>query len=485
MGVGHILSATLRGVRCAAGGTLQPRSHFRYIARIAYGGASELYLGEATGPADVIRPVALKRLSPQHAADIDQLRRFQDEARQGATLQHQNIVQTYDVLSVGNEHVHVQEYLDGSDLQRLRFRLANDRKVPVPFVLTIATGILQALRYAHTLHEVADGFPVVHRAISPDHIVLTRQGGVKLVSFGVVGPGRPAASDSNMLLGRVLYQAPEQCNEEPAEIRTDLYATTVVLYQLLTGNVPFRAGDAFRTMRAILDQEPPMPRLFNQEISKELDAVLLKGLAKDPEDRFQNATEYLQAIDEVATAEGHQRSGLDFNRWVDEALGPRRAMASQANPNDIDVLPAHAEGPVDEVAISDAALTIWLDGDPEQLEPFVGRIEALSEVATRIEVKGASVALAEVLSRSAPLRPRLRMGAVQVQTTCRDCAQVAEVTVPMSRVRGAANPRITQPCGQCGGALQVVAPLVDLRAASRDEATQTFSRAGCRPSWLA
>ncbi len=303
------------------------RSQYRFVRRIATGGMAELYLGEARGVGGVTKRVALKRMLPSHAQDHEFLTMFLEEARLASTLQHPNIVQTYDVIQSGEEYLIVMEFLEGADLHRFRRRMRTQHEtLTLEHTLFVIRAVLQGLHHAHDA-VLPNGRTqgIVHRDVSPQNIYLTFGGGVKLLDFGI------AKSDSNLnhtesgiLKGKVLYMSPEQCGSGRVDRRSDLYSVGVVLYQLLTETVPHRGRDAYDTMRSIIETDPPLPSQVNSRIHPNLEQIVQKSMRRRPAERYATAWEMLTDIEAFAKENGLFASTVGFATLVDRVLGPRK-----------------------------------------------------------------------------------------------------------------------------------------------------------------
>ena len=331
------------------------RSRYRFLRRIATGGMAELYLGEATGAGDVTKRVALKRMLPAHAGDREFMQMFLDEARLASTLQHPNIVQTYDVIQSGEELVMVMEFLEGADLQQFRRRAHTKGQVlTLEQVLYIVRGVLSGLHYAHDRAR-PDGRNlqgIVHRDVSPQNVFLTYDGGVKLLDFGIAKSTQtPSATDAGVLKGKVLYMAPEQCGGGSIDRRTDLYALGVVLYQLLTGTVPHRGKNAYDTMRSIIDDPVPPPRRLNPRMPQALEQIVLRSLAKRPSDRYPTARAMLEDVERFAQEQGLFVSTVGFSTLVETVLGHRPRLEETDFPSPDPKLPSaiDVDGPEREL----------------------------------------------------------------------------------------------------------------------------------------
>jgi serine/threonine protein kinase len=302
-------------------------AQYRFLWRIARGGMAELFVGEAASAGGVSRRVALKRILPKHAVDEEYLDMFMEEARLGLLLQHPNIVQTYDVVQSGDEFVIVMELLEGADLYQLKRKLRAAQKwLTLSQVLYIATSLLNALHYAHE-RSGTDGKPlgIVHRDVSPQNIFLTYDGSVKLLDFGIAKTmgAQEVRTESGILKGKVRYMSPEQCTGQAVDRRSDVYAVGVVLYQLLTGQVPHRGKTPIATMRAILEDAATPLHEMDTRLDAELSQLVLKAIAKLPEDRYTSAREMQLALQGYIDAHRLFVTAPAMAELVEGALGPR------------------------------------------------------------------------------------------------------------------------------------------------------------------
>jgi serine/threonine protein kinase len=244
-------------------------------------------------------PVIIKRVRPQLVADADFITRFIDEAKLGARLHHANIAQVVEVGSVDGEYFIALEYIKGCDLRRLLRRLeACKERLPIDLCLFIARELLNGLAYAHRRTD-SDGKPLelVHRDISPPNTMVSFDGEVKIIDFGLARTtNRSASTRPNVGLGKFGYMAPEQLVIGGVQDRrTDLYAVGVVLYELLTGDIPFafeNETDYLEIARMVTDGVVRPPSTRNPRIDPELDRILLKALARSKDDRYQHADEF-------------------------------------------------------------------------------------------------------------------------------------------------------------------------------------------------
>ncbi|MCB9675248.1 MAG: serine/threonine protein kinase [Alphaproteobacteria bacterium] len=331
-------------------------SRYRFVRRLAKGGMAEVFVADAAGAAGVTRRVAVKRILPKHATEKVFSDMFVHEARVASTLQHPNIVQTYDVIEHGGTHYIVMELLEGANLLHVH-RLARglDPGLDVRCALYIVDRVLAGLHYAHE-RRTHDGTPlhIVHRDVSPHNIFLSVDGGVKLLDFGVSKAEallEERGTESGVVKGKVTYMPPEQCQGLEIDRRADIWAVGVLLYSLLTGTVPFKGKNPYDTMRAIIHEYPPSPSMVVPSLPAEVDVIVRQALSKDPEGRFASARHMQRAIGEVIRAFQWYLTELEFTGFVEQAL-----RGSIDNPPDTTDLPP-------DLVIS--------EGDTQQLNTFV------------------------------------------------------------------------------------------------------------------
>lgn len=267
---------------------------YRILRRIGRGGMGEVFLAEHTA---IGKQVAIKILSEDFARKPRIVQRFLQEARAASLIRHENVV---DITDFGHTPSGLpfltMEYLDGEDLKAM---LRRELCLPWPRARRILLQVLAALEAAH-----AQG--VIHRDIKPDNCFrLTRgenQDFIKVLDFGiakVLGDEiDQALTQTGVVMGSAEYMSPEQAKSEPIDARTDLYSVGVILYQMLTGKVPFRANGFMGTLSKHIMEPPPPPRQIapDAKITRQLEQLVLKALAKEPGDRFQSAAELAAAL---------------------------------------------------------------------------------------------------------------------------------------------------------------------------------------------
>jgi serine/threonine-protein kinase len=282
---------------------------------IASGGMATVHLGRLLGPVGFSRTVAIKRLHPYFARDPEFVAMFLDEARLAARIRHPNVVSTLDVVVLQGELFVVMDYVHGEALSKM---IKAHGAVPPAIAASIMAGVLYGLHAAHEAKN-DDGTPlhIVHRDVSPQNVLVGSDGVARVVDFGVAkAVGRLQTTREGALKGKIAYMSPEQVSSDTVDRRTDVYAASVVLWEMLTGKRLFDADNEVRILQKVLNGkiEPPSKHV---QIPAELDALVMKGLARDPDDRFASAWEMAEAIQRIAFATPGQVS-----EWV-QRLGAK------------------------------------------------------------------------------------------------------------------------------------------------------------------
>ena len=280
---------------------------------LAAGGMATVHLGRLMGPAGFARTVAIKRLHAQFAHDPTFVAMFLDEARLAARLRHQNVVPILDVVAQDGELFLVMEYVHGESLSRL-VRLQGSAGVEPSIAVGIMVGALHGLHAAHEARgEDGELLGLVHRDVSPQNIFLGVDGVARLLDFGIAkAAGRMQTTEEGVLKGKAAYMAPELLLGEPGDRRGDVWAASVVLWELLAGRALFVADSPGATVQRVLGLEVPAPGA-----SAPLDAVVLRGLSRDPKARFPTARAMAIALEEVCAP----ATGRALGEWVELRAG--------------------------------------------------------------------------------------------------------------------------------------------------------------------
>jgi eukaryotic-like serine/threonine-protein kinase len=282
--------------------TVKRLGRFQIIGRLATGGMAEVYLalsGELPGYRTLL---VVKRILPHLAQNRQFIGMFLDEARLAALLDHPNVVRIIEVGHDGEEYFLAMELVQGKPLSAVLRKAARERRPPSPALAAyIIAQAASGLGYAHALTD-GDGRPlgVVHRDVSPQNVLLSFEGAVKLIDFGVARAfGRVAHTSPGGLKGKIEYMSPEQASAEEVDHRADVFALGVVLWEVLTGRRLYRRDTELATMRAILDDPIPRPSEV-ADVPAELDAVVMRALRKRRDARFGSAHEMAQALERFA-----------------------------------------------------------------------------------------------------------------------------------------------------------------------------------------
>ena len=301
-------------------------NRYRVEAKIGAGGMAEVYRGF-----DQVlnRTVAIKVLNPQFARDDAFVERFRREAQAAARLNHPNIVGVYDHGSDEGTQYIVMEFIEGRTLADALG--AGRRPTPVQSA-EVAEHICDALAAAH-------GQGVIHRDIKPENVMVTRDGTVKVMDFGIARllTGPETAPQTSAVLGTASYLSPEQAQGQPVDARSDIYSLGTVLYEMLAGRPPFTGDSPVSIAYKHVNETPVPPSVHNPDVPARLDAVVMRALAKNPANRYQSAEEFAQDLDRVRRGQEVQATPL--------LLAGSEATQVISRGNSTQVLPPQTEPP--------------------------------------------------------------------------------------------------------------------------------------------
>jgi beta-lactam-binding protein with PASTA domain len=251
---------------------------YRIVRRLGSGGMANVYLAEDQ---ELGRRVAIKILNDRHAADEQFVERFRREAKNAASLSHPNIVSIYDRGEAEGTYYIAMEYLDGRTLKEL---IVRNGPAPIRRAIAYAREVLSALRVAHRQG-------IVHRDIKPHNVLVDSEGRLKVTDFGIARAGASQMTEVGSIIGTAQYLSPEQARGSTVDHRSDIYSLGIVLYELLTGVAPFSGDTPLEIAMKHLSAVPEPPSAKRAEIPEDLDMIVLRALAKDPESRYQSAQE--------------------------------------------------------------------------------------------------------------------------------------------------------------------------------------------------
>ncbi len=268
---------------------------YQLLEKIGAGGMAEVFKARMKGEQGFEKIVAIKRIVPHMASNAEFVTMFVDEAKLAAQLNHNNITHIYDLGKVEAWHYIAMEYVEGKDLRTL-LKLGKDKGFPLPaeLALFIASKIANALDYAHR-RPAPDGseLNLVHRDVSPQNILISDEGDIKLCDFGIAkAASKVSTTMSGALKGKLQYMSPEQAWGKRLDRRSDIFSLGSVLYEMLTGAPLFEGDTDMSVLESVREGEVAPPTSRGVEVPKRVDQIVLKALAKNPQERYQNASEF-------------------------------------------------------------------------------------------------------------------------------------------------------------------------------------------------
>ncbi len=301
---------------------------YTLIRKLATGGMAELFLALQRSVAGFEKLIVVKRVLPHLVKDESFIEMLLSEARIAATLNHPNIAHIYDVGEVQRQYYIAMEHVHGEDLRSLvrQMKKKGVTAFPLEHALAIVLGCCAGLAYAHDKRDL-DGEPmgIVHRDVSPQNILVTFTGDVKLVDFGIAKAGRGQMEDtgSGQLKGKVPYMSPEQAQGLHLDGRSDIFSLGIMLFELCTGRRLFRGKNEMETLRRIVEDEYPRPRELNPNLSARLEEIILRALEKDTSRRYQSAREMQADLEDYIRSEQLKVSALSLGAWMQDLFSEK------------------------------------------------------------------------------------------------------------------------------------------------------------------
>ncbi|MCB9529894.1 MAG: serine/threonine-protein kinase [bacterium] len=268
---------------------------YSVIQKIDAGGMAEVWKGKATSLRGFEKVVAIKRVLPQLSKNQKFIQMFLDEARLSLYLNHANIVQTFDIGMAESSYFIVMEWIDGANLKGI-LEIARERgfRIPREQAVFVAIEMCKGLSHAHHRKD-PEGKPlaIVHRDISPPNVLISREGEVKLVDFGLAKAASQATfTDPGIVKGKFAYLSPEAALGQPVDFRTDIFATGIVLWEMISGRRLFDGKNDLETVKMVRAAEVPPLSTYNADVEPQLEAILRRALARDPEQRYQSSEQF-------------------------------------------------------------------------------------------------------------------------------------------------------------------------------------------------
>jgi serine/threonine-protein kinase len=346
-------------------GSATKLGRYEIVCKLGVGGMADVYLAHQPGPFHAGKLVVLKHLRTGVVEDTQFLQMFADESRIAVRLNHPNVVHTYEVVAEGNDYYLILEFLDGKSLHQV-LQLVSREKVPLALHVWMLTQVLAGLHYAHEIKDF-NGFSmcVVHRDVSPANVFVTYEGEVKILDFGIAkSTAATSATREGIIKGKLGYASPEQCLCKETDRRTDVYAVGVMLWEALAERKRSLGETSAATYQArIQGAEPPIEQVA-PNAPPELVAICNRALEQQPEQRYQTALEFRQALDHylqsVGWADGagqlrkfmHRHFAIDMaemRQRIDEHIGRSQSSIEgqnvlQKRPNSV---PPQLSGTID------------------------------------------------------------------------------------------------------------------------------------------
>ena len=299
-----------------------PQKFGKYILlrKIAMGGMAEIFRAKTVGAEGFEKDIVIKRILPHYTEDEDFVKMFIDEATIAAKLQHANITQIFDFNVEDGRYYIAMEYVEGKDLKKV-MEVGVKKSSPLSpaqcawLIMEVAKG----LHYAHTKSHKGKPLNIVHRDISPQNAMVSFNGEVKLMDFGIAkAASRSTKTVAGTVKGKCAYMSPEQARGKPLDGRSDLFALGVVLWEMLTHKRLFLGDSDFVTLSNVLKQEAPAPSTLNPAVPPELDAIVLKSLAKDRDDRQETVEHFHRELTKWFYASVEDLDAAALKPWMSE-----------------------------------------------------------------------------------------------------------------------------------------------------------------------
>src|SRR5687767_6344093 len=308
-----------------------PFGKYYLLERINVGGMAEVFRAKAYGVEGFERLLAVKRILPNIAEDQEFITMFIDEAKIAVQLNHANIAQIFDLGVVDTHYYIALEHVHGRDLRAIfdRCRQGQGSKkdaaepMPIAQACFVMMKVCEGLDYAHNKRDQSGReLNLVHRDVSPQNMLVSFEGEVKLIDFGIAkAAGKGSKTQAGILKGKFGYMSPEQVRGLPIDRRSDVFSCGIVLYELLTGERLFYGDSDFDTLEKVRNVEILPPSTYNRKIPDELERIVLKALAKDTEERYQNAIDLHDELQAFVYTAGEFYSRKDLAGWMKKTFG--------------------------------------------------------------------------------------------------------------------------------------------------------------------
>ena len=304
---------------------------YQLLDKIAVGGMAELYRAKVTGDYGFEKQVAIKKILPHLSDEGNLVKAFIDEAKLAALLQHENIVQIYDFGNLNGEYFIAMEYLFGKDLRKLSYK-AKAKAVPIDLenTLYVISRICAGLDYSHNLKDL-QGKPlnIIHRDINPQNIIITYEGQVKIIDFGIAkAASHNSTTHEGLIKGKLAYMSPEQANGKTIDHRSDIFSSGIILYELLAGQRMFQ-GETMHIYTQVRDAVYEPLESLMPDLPARLHEVVQHALSKEPDQRYQSGGEMLADLEECIYQLSFRPNARNFAVCVKDLF--KREFAAEEN----------------------------------------------------------------------------------------------------------------------------------------------------------
>ncbi|HRI66785.1 MAG TPA: serine/threonine-protein kinase, partial [Polyangium sp.] len=308
----------------------QGHQQYRVLEKLAAGGMAEVFLAERVGLEGFKKRVAIKRVLPHLSQKTRFIAMFLDEARVSAYLTHSNVAQVFDIGVGENAYFIVMEYVEGADLKSvMEFMRKTGRSIPVEVAVHVAEKMCEGLSYAHEA-KTPEGEPlcIVHRDVSPPNVLITKYGEVKIVDFGLAkATSQLEKSDPGIVKGKFSYLSPEAAQGQDVDARADIFAAGIILWEMLAQKRLFLGENDARTVMLVRAANIPPLTPLNKDVPPELEKIIAKALARDPDKRYATAREFGRDLTSFLYKYGKPVSSHDVAEMVRNTVASRKPVA--------------------------------------------------------------------------------------------------------------------------------------------------------------
>ena len=309
--------------------------HYRLLRQIAVGGMAEIYLAKSRGIGGFEKFVALKVIHPNYSADEHFIQMLIDEAKITVQLQHVNIGQIFDLGRIGDQYFITMEFVDGADLFKVLRRASEiEYDMPVEVAAFVVQEVCAALDYAHHKNDdLGRPLEIIHRDVSPQNVLISYAGEVKVVDFGIAKAAlRARQTAAGVIKGKYYYMSPEQAWGDPVDQRSDIFSTGILLYEILTGQMLYLEEDLTLLLDMVRKAEIEPVSRRRREVPPELEAIVMKALRKRPEDRYQSAHDFQDALQRFLYQYAPDMSASKLAATMARVLGEPKAQPQPVLP---------------------------------------------------------------------------------------------------------------------------------------------------------